>query len=202
MNRFIFIYGFFALSLCAFLIGYAFYSPAEVDWYNEGSFVEQGAAMMFGMSGVIALGTWANNRKEIYGLFSLLMIMASFREFDGHKEFTTMSILKSRFYVSENVPMIEKIIGGIFILVLLYAALRLSTYLWRWVKNVFKFQMEAWIIGIGLGSMVIAKALDTLPRNFPELLEYGYFMRAIEESLEFNSALFFVLVSLLIYKKN
>ncbi len=201
MNRFTAIYSTLSFVISISLMSAAFIVPTQLNWYEESGFIEVSTAIFFGLSGLIAFGAWFSDRRETYGLFALTMILACLRELDAHKAFTTQSIRKSRFYLSDQTPLGEKLIGFLFILLLLYTAIRLLSYVSGWLKEVFTLQRDANIIAIAFGSLCVGKFLDTSPRIFTGLQEYAYQLRAIEECLELNSAVFFVLAAILVYTK-
>lgn len=99
-------------------------------------------------------------------LFLALMAMFALRELDFHTRFTTMGITKTRFYVSPDVPLHEKVFGVavtvffIWVLVLLFK------------RHFFQFFALLWqrsVVGIGVfltGSLiVVSKSLDGLVRK-------------------------------------
>ena len=60
------------------------------------------------------------HRVNLRFVLALGMSLAAMRELDWHKAWTTDSVLKSRFYLSDVTPIYEKVIGGGVILLLLY----------------------------------------------------------------------------------
>jgi len=60
--------------------------------------------------------------------FFLLIIFFLLRELDFDKRFTTMGIFKIKLYLSEAVPFIEKLLGAMVVVLLLYVV---SMILWR-----------------------------------------------------------------------
>lgn len=125
-----------------------------------------------------------------------LMALASMREMDLHKEWTTDSILKSRFYLDSNTPDIEKLIGGLVILFLVYAVWQLIKRVPQFVASIWCFVPTAWAIGMGLGLLVVAKGIDSMKRILPFMVEFHTenraFLGVIEESFEMTGALFFM----------
>lgn len=138
-------------------------------------------------------------------IFFTLMAMAGAREMDWHKEWTSQSILKSRFYTDENTGDLEKTIGVVVIVFLLYAAFQLIKRVPLFISNLWTFHSTAWGVAMGLGALTIAKGMDSLARLAPSLEtfkneNYAY-MNLLEESLELAGALFFISVIIMMMKR-
>lgn len=132
-----------------------------------------------------------------YHYFLMILFMFTLRELDFDKRFTEVGILKSKFLVSEQVPVLQKIIGGLVLLVLIYAVARtLYHHAIPLLKSVFK--PETYMIGIylGVGCIVVSKTLDGLERKlkgFGFEISNWFTQHAshIEEVLEMFIAVFF-----------
>ena len=120
-------------------------------WLKEGGIIEILSAVGYFIcaAAFIYWGGWLNVKK--YHYFFLMIILFGMRELDFDKRFTTMGILKSRFYISGEVPLIEKIIGLMVIALLAYI-----------VISIFKNHFKSFIIGIKSYSTVHLYALLTL----------------------------------------
>jgi branched-subunit amino acid transport protein AzlD len=180
-------------------------SVSEWNAYGaEYGFVESATAIGFAIVGIIAFIIYLQKRHGIWAIFSFLMVMASMREMDLHKYWTTDSILKSRFYISEQTPIIEKLIGGGVIILLILCAVFLIRRVPYFVSSVWKFHANAWALCFAFGCLIVAKGMDSMARIFPFLADFHAqnrdFLGVIEESLEFTSALFFLLVCFLAIK--
>lgn len=196
------------LSLGLFL-GYGFFYSNDFLWIefsNEGGFVETATAFLFGMAGLLGFAFWIKGRKKSDFIFASLMILAAMRELDLHREWTTDSILKSRFYISPETPLFEKIIGGVVILFLIYAVFFLVKQLPSWIKKLWGFHPQSWAILLGLGMLVSGKIIDSMARILPFLSEFHAdnrdFLGLAEESFELTGALFFLIFCLLNIKSN
>lgn len=132
-----------------------------------------------------------------YHYFLMILFMFTLRELDFDKRFTEVGILKSKFLISEQVPVLQKIIGGLVLLILIYAVARtLYHHAMPLLKSVLK--PEAYIIGIylGVGCIVVSKTLDGLERKlkgFGFEISNWFTQHAshIEEVLEMFIAVFF-----------
>ena len=151
---------------------------------------------------MIVRGKWAYIKK--YHYFFMLVLLFGFRELDFDKRFTTMGILKIKFYLSSSVPLSEKMIGLFVITVLFYI-------LFSIVKNYYKdfFLNIKNLSPVYMGSLLIflvllvAKTMDGLSRKLADL---GFVMEEqlvsyfelIEEILELGIPLL-IISTLLIY---
>ncbi len=194
------------LMLFGFL-GYSFFNLNETEWMALGSedgLFERLSAITFAITSIMGFYVFYKSRVQLHFIFASLMALASMREMDLHKEWTTQSILKSRFYLDEITPIHEKTIGLLVVLFLLYALYKLIRNTPSWVSGVFKFTPQAWTIGMGLGMLVFAKILDSMQRIFPftkEFHEDNYaFSTLVEESFEMAGALFFLALAIMLTK--
>ena len=176
----------------------------EAQWATLGSehgFFERVSAITFAIVGAFAFIIFAFRRYSLWLYFSLLMAMASMREMDLHKAWTSDSILKSRFYLDSGVPIEEKLIGAGVILLLIFIAVQMTRHIPFWLRSLWNFRARAWTIGFALGSLAVAKLLDSMARVIPPLAEFHAenraFLTVIEESLEMAGALFFLTLCLM-----
>lgn len=128
-----------------------------VEWFSAVSY-------LLVLAYVFKSFSWDYVKK--YHYFLMILFMFSLRELDFDKRFTELGILKSKFLVSDQVPILQKLIGGLVLLVLIYAVARtLYHHFMPLLKSVFK--PEAYMIGIylGVGCIVVSKTLDGLERK-------------------------------------
>lgn len=139
--------------------------------------------------------TWDYAKK--YHYFLMILFMFTLRELDFDKRFTEIGILKSKFLVSDQVPILQKVIGGLVLLILIYAVARtLYHHFMPLLKSVLK--PEAYMVGIylGIGCVVASKTLDGLERKLHGVgfeISNWFTQHAshIEEVLEMFIAVFF-----------
>ena len=208
MHRFFIIY---TLLIAAGLGGFMFYAYTSLgveQWEalaSEEGLFERVTAITFGIVAVLAMIVFFKKRYNLWAYFSMLMALACMRELDLHKEWTTDSILKSNFYESAAVPLMEKIIGGAVILLLLFLAFQLIKRVPYWIESLWQFKATAWAIGFGLGAVTVAKCMDSMARWFPFLADFkdenSAFLGVMEEGLEMGGALFFLSICLMALKK-
>lgn len=189
--------------LFAFL-GYALFNFSPVEqaaFATEGGFIETVAASAFFIVAFLGFVKFLQHKSKMNFIFFALMALAGAREMDWHKEWTTQSVLKSRFYIDPTTPAIEKLIGFILILFLIYAAWQLLKRVPQFVANLWHFIPTAWAIGFGLGLITVAKILDSMARILPFAKDFHTdnkeFLMLIEESFELTGALFFLVFVIL-----
>lgn len=95
-----------------------------------------------------------------------ILLIFGLRELDFHVKFTTMNMEKVKFYLSPDVPILEKIIGAAIIFLLLCSFFYLAKrHLSNYIKALKK--MEEYAIGVffGILFLCIAKTLDGFQRK-------------------------------------
>lgn len=98
-----------------------------------------------------------------------LLILFALREMDFHNRFTTMSLSKSRFYLSPEVDMTEKLIGGAVIALFLYCIYRLFRVEGRsWLTELKRGKACAYGVLFALTCIVVAKSLDGFARKLAD----------------------------------
>lgn len=208
MHRFFIVYTIIILSALCGIAYYGFYHldpDFVVNLPQEDGVIEMSTAVCFFIVAFLGFIQFLKTNAKMDFIFFALMALAGAREMDWHKEWTSQSILKSRFYTDPATPELEKLIGGIVILFLLYAAFQLVKRIPLFISNLWAFSSKAWGIAMGLGSLTVAKGMDSLARLAPSLEEFkndNYaFMALIEESLELAGALFFLSVIIMMMKR-
>lgn len=132
----------------------------------EGGIIETASA-----AGYFITAAWLFYRGGLqfvlkYSYFVILIVLFGLREMDLDKAFTTMGIFKSRFYISPEVPLWEKAVGGFFILLLLWILYALvSKHLMQLLRGLRKLSVESVGAVLTIGLLVFAKGIDGLPRK-------------------------------------
>ncbi|MEN8188473.1 MAG: hypothetical protein ABFS19_01405 [Thermodesulfobacteriota bacterium] len=115
---------------------------------------------------------------------ALLILTMGLRELDFHDRFTTMGILKSRFYISPEVPLTEKLIALVIVVVIAAVALRfISRNGLSFLKGIRAGDKAALLVLNGIIFTILSKLIDSTPQLFA---------RTVEEILEFSIPLFFL----------
>ena len=208
MHRFFILYTFIILSALGGLAYYGFYHLEDdfvVNLPREDGLIEISTAICFVLAAFLGFVQFLKHSTKMNFVFFTLMALAGAREMDWHKEWTSQSILKSRFYTDANTGDLEKIIGVAVIVFLLYAVFQLVKRVPLFIANLWAFQSTSWGVAMGLGTLTIAKGMDSLARLAPSLEDfknenYAY-MNLMEESLELAGALFFISVVIMMMKR-
>jgi hypothetical protein len=123
------------------------------------------------------------------------------RELDFDKAFTTIGILKSRFFVSPDVPAAEKLAGLIVVTILLWSVyMILSRHFAGFLSGLRQKTPEAVGVAIVFFLLAFSKSIDGLPRKLQPLgidvaPEIGSFLGALEEVLELGIPIYIALVT-------
>lgn len=165
---------------------------------KEGGVIETLSALGYFLCAllVILVGKWAYFKR--YNYYLLLVILFGLRELDFDKRFTTMGVLKSKFYLSSNVPVIEKLVGLFVIAIILYIVISI-------IKNVSKnFSSKIkQISSVHIGGLltffllVFTKSIDGIERklgglNFVIEKQTAINFEVIEEVLELGIPLMII----------
>ena len=117
---------------------------------------------------MLFIGGWAYVKKYHYCF--MLVLIFGMREMDFDKRFTTMGMLKSKFYVSPDVSLIEKAIGLIVISVILYIAFRLiKSHSRTFIGSVLKLSPAHIAIFLAVAFAFISKTLDGITRKLGDI---------------------------------
>ncbi|MCP4935388.1 MAG: hypothetical protein GY927_14600 [bacterium] len=165
---------------------------------KEGGAIETISAVLYMVALVLFVLTFGLKAARRYWYILAALAGLSLREMDAHKALTTMSVFKSRFYSSGDVPMIEKLVGlGIIILLLYIFYLVVSRHLKGFVEGLRRFDPLSIAVFLALASMGIAKTFDGIGRK---LADFGiilppedvYVFYVLEEVLELGIGLYFI----------
>ena len=128
---------------------------------------------------------------------AFFLLLLGLRELDFHARFTTMGMFKSRFFISPEVPLGEKVVVVCFIIFLIaYAAIYLRKTLPLFIRDLRAGEAYSVSVVFGLGAMVFSKFIDSNSEIFVFLagaMENPKVMvRVAEECLEMFIPLFFI----------
>jgi hypothetical protein len=169
-------------------------------FFDEGGVVEVASAIGYFLCVLLILYKGKINYLRKYYYFILLFIMSGFREQDFHKRFTTMGILKIKFFISPNVPLTEKLIGFLIVLLLLHVLISIYKNHFRQfiggLKNHSTISIGVLIVLLLLG---VSKTLDGISRKLGSFeIEIGsqiaIHLAALEEVLELGIPMFLLLI--------
>ncbi len=131
--------------------------------------------------------------------FHVVLLLLGFRELDFDKRFTMMGILKSRFYLSPEVPLYQKMIGvSVIVLVLIILYKITKNHLHTLFSGLKSRELLPLCVSIAIFLIVISKSIDGLPRK---MASFGVsisdrassFAGSIEEIFEFGIPVFFLI---------
>lgn len=154
-----------ALSLLGLLAVYAVaftLSGENLDFYVG----ESGPVQVLSAAGyltvVVALWREMGSRfiwRHVY--FVAIPILMCLRELDMHNRFTTLSLTKSSFYTSSEVPLPEKMIGVAIVALLIWCVVSMLIRHWRgFFEGLRSGQAYAYALFLAGAFGVMAKAVD------------------------------------------
>lgn len=127
----------------------------------------------------------------------LFIFLLGLRELDFHQRFTTMGIFKTKFFVSYDVPIIEKLIVTFIILLgLTYGIIYLRRTLPTFKQNLLSRRPYALSIASAIGCIFLSKFIDGNAEIFepflPMVENFALFSVTLEECLELFIPIFFI----------
>lgn len=168
--------------------------------FDEGGIIEVASVIGYFLCALLILYKGKINYLRKYYYFILLIIMSGFRELDFHKRFTTMGILKIKFFISPNVPFTEKLVGFLIVLLLLHVLISIYRNHFRQfiegLKNHSTISIGVFIVMLLLG---VSKILDGISRKLSSFeIEIGsqiaIHLAALEEVIELGIPMFLLLI--------
>lgn len=173
---------------------------------RENGLVEN-ATVVFYIAGTIASWIYAKKRILKHGInIGIMLMLLALRELDFQKMFTDISISKTKFYFSPDIPLLTKIFfGAIVFLILIFVFSFMIKNLKAFLKGVI--ERKDWAISAmsGVFFLIFSKLLDSGRRFLKSLdiITYGYndVVKAMEETAELAIPIFF-LISIIQYVKH
>lgn len=164
---------------------------SRYEWMKEGGPVEIGAALAFFLDFVLIVisGHLSSLRR-----FALLFVMFALRELDFDKRFTTVGILKSKFFFSPEVSPLQKLAGAVVLLALAWAVIGiLRRYSDAFIDGLRQRTPVAVASLLAMACLVVSKAVDGLGRKLQPLgvelsTEDTTLAEVVEETLELGAA--------------
>jgi hypothetical protein len=168
---------------------------------GEYGLIENLTAFCFAISAALALIVYVKNKSMVWAVSSYVMCLAFMREMDLHKAWTTDSILKSRFYLREDVPFFEKAIGILVIVSIVFCVVYLLRQIPHLLKNLKDKKISAYALILSGGLIVTSKFFDSMARVIPPLEDFkdqnALIFKALEEGFELFAAIAIVLICVL-----
>ncbi len=175
---------------------------------EEGGVIESASVLGYFLCAAIIVYKGKLTYLKQYHYIFLLIIFFMLRELDFDKKFTTMGIFKSRFFISNTVPLAEKIVGAMVLLLLLYVIFmiihRHSKYFLSGLKNHSIISFGVFITGTLL---VASKSLDGIGRKLEGFgvkisNQTSMHATALEEILELGIPIILLLTFSAYFKRN
>jgi hypothetical protein len=133
---------------------------------EEGGIVETMSAAGYVVCALVFLfqGRMAGLKRYPYVFLAFLILFM--RELDFHTRFTTMSVTKTKFFVSGEVSALERTVGIIAIAMLAYVVIMLLVrHAKPWVIGLWKRSPTSWASLFAFSLMAASKALDGIGRK-------------------------------------
>ena len=130
---------------------------------------------------------------------SFMVSLLGFREIDFHSRFTSMGILKTRYYISPEVPGTEKAIVSVLMLIILCIAVHFVWTRWHSFLTALKAGDTAAVnLAMAIGFGFISKILDSMSTPLRKVVALFHndprtSLRVVEESMELAIPLFILL---------
>ena len=195
-------YGYVAVGLAGLAgIVLGFRDSVEDILLTESGLIERASALGYFACAAYMLTKGGSEFVLTRGYFVVLVTLFGCRELDFDKAFTTIGILKSRFFVSPDVPLGEKLAGFIVISILIWSVYKiLSQHLAPFLSNLREKTPEAIGVAIVFFLLAFSKSIDGLPRKLQPLgievsAEINAFFGALEEVLELGIPIYIALVT-------
>ena len=195
-------YGYVAIGLAllsAIVLG--FRESVEHILLTESGLIERASAFGYFACAAFMLARGGQQFLRYRAYFAVLVTLFGCRELDFDKAFTTIGILKSRFFVSPDVPLGEKLAGFIVISILIWSVYKiLSQHFKSFLSDLRERTPEAIGVAIVFFLLAFSKSIDGLPRKLQPLgievsAETNAFFGALEEVLELGIPVYIALVA-------
>ncbi|TRD23562.1 hypothetical protein [Palleronia caenipelagi] len=133
---------------------------------SEGGVIETASAL--GYVGVAGMLVWAMARDDTRQTWPLVVILLAMfgRELDLDKRPFTLGLFKSRQYLGDQVPGVEKLISLVILLVILTCLfLAARRYGGEFLRGLRDGVAQSWYLATGLVLVVISKSVDGIGRK-------------------------------------
>jgi hypothetical protein len=159
------LYGLVVAALLSFIVILQYVDLAVRDHLiEEGGLVESISAIGYFVC-AICLST---NKTKIKDHIYLIIILIGFglRELDFHTRFTSMGIFNIKFYFSQSIPGLEKLIGIFIILICIYIVVNIMRiYFFDFMIGLKRIEPHSIGIMLGVLFLCVSKSLDGLSRK-------------------------------------
>ncbi|PID75758.1 MAG: hypothetical protein CSB23_02010 [Deltaproteobacteria bacterium] len=185
-------------------VGFLFDMENSSVWVEEDGIIETLSAVGYFLCILFMVFKGGLAYLNRYYYFFLLILVFALRELDFHSKFTTMGILKTYFYISDTVPIYEKIIGLVVIVLIISLVSTIANkHSRRFFRELRQKTPLALSISLVFLTLVLSKSLDGIRGKLSALgvvtgPHFSANMRLIEETLELGIPLL-IMTSLHLY---
>lgn len=134
--------------------------------FRESGSFELATALLYGYTAVIWLWTRPGDEWRVFWQVPAVLLLMMGREFDLDKSLTSVGILQSKLYLTNEAPLMERILGVVVIAFVVTVAVRLVRFNSTIFVNALRDRsIWAWSVLAAIGLAVVAKSLDGLERK-------------------------------------
>ena len=191
INIYFRIYAILSISLILLTAVIIHLGPLEARFLlGESGPIERASAMGYFLCAGYMLVSGGREFVNRYNYIIVLVTLFGFRELDFDKRFTTMGILKSRFYLSVEVSPIEKLMGLMVIALLLWAVIKIvRNHLASTIANLVEFNERAVGVVMIFVLLAVSKSIDGLARKLKPFgietsQQVSFLASSVEEVME------------------
>ena len=195
------IYAILSLSLILLAAFVVCLGPTEAkSLLGETGPIERASALGYFLCAGYMLLAGGRDFAKRHAYIIVLVTLFGCRELDFDKRFTTMGILKSRFYMSSEVPLLEKLVGLIVIALLLWAVINIvKNHLTSTLANLSKLNERAVGVLMIFVLLAVSKSIDGLARKLKPLgvetsQQVSFLARSVEEVMELGVPILMIAV--------
>ena len=166
---------------------------------SEEGFFEQGSWIGYLVAGVACL-LLVRREPRLYGPSAIVIFAMCARELDWHRRFTTDSLLKSRYYLKVQAPLVEKLLAGAVVLALTAVVVYLLVRYRRPFVAALRLRVP---VAMTLATAALLLLFTKIADRLPGILKEDYAARlpdwaarldmVLEEPMEFAVPLLFLL---------
>ena len=195
------IYAILSLSLILLAAFVVYLGPTEAkSLLGETGPIERASALGYFLCAGYMLLAGGRDFAKRHAYIIVLVTLFGCRELDFDKRFTTMGILKSRFYMSSEVPLLEKLVGLIVIALLLWAVINIvKNHLTSTLANLSKLNERAVGVLMIFVLLAVSKSIDGLARKLKPLgvetsQQVSFLASSVEEVMELGVPILMIAV--------
>lgn len=137
--------------------------------FKEGHAVEVTSALLYLMAAILLILMRDDEPVRRNWHLPVILVLMTLREFDLDKRLTSEGLLQLRLYSGPS-PLSEKLIGAVFVLLILTCAwLLVVRTLPSWWKGIRSNFMTSWLVLGAASATIFAKSLDGIGRKLSPL---------------------------------